>query len=148
MTAAASGSRQPEENMKPEGTHKKRVLVVDDDDHVRRSLEYALGEAGFEASGAASGREALDTLHTERFDVMLIDDSLFDMRLDDVLTALRSYEVQPMVVVLQAIPRLGAGAHFAWLGASDVVGRWNPRRDIIEAVRHCLAACGLEKTHA
>lgn len=134
--------------MNHETTSRKRILVVDDDDHVRRSLEYALCEEGLDASGVASGREALETLRAEPFDLLLVDDSLFDMRLDDVLTAVRSFEIQPLIVVLQAVPRLGAAARFTALGASDAVGRWNSRRDIIEAVQHCLASCELEKTHA
>ncbi|PYV17224.1 MAG: hypothetical protein DMG21_08945 [Acidobacteria bacterium] len=134
--------------MYPETTNKKRVLIADDDDHVRRSLEYALCEEGFDASGAASGQEALDTLRTEPFDLLLIDDSLFDMRLEDVLRTVRSFEIQPVIVVLQAVPRLGAAARFAALGASDAVGRWNSRRDIIESIRHCLASCELEIAHA
>jgi DNA-binding response OmpR family regulator len=134
--------------MNHDTTLRKRVLVVDDDDHVRRSLECALSEEGYETSGVASGKEALETLRSEPFDLLLIDDSLFDMRLDDVLTAVRSFEIQPLIVVLQTVPRLGAAARFAALGASEAVGRWNSRRDIIETVRHCLASCELEKTHA
>jgi two-component system, OmpR family, alkaline phosphatase synthesis response regulator PhoP len=134
--------------MHREITGRKRILVADDDDHVRKSLEYALSEEGFETSGASSGREALETLRAEPFDLLLIDDCLFDMPLDDILTAVRSFEIQPLIVVLQAVPRLGAAARFAALGASDAVGRWNSRRDIIETVRHCLASCELEKTHA
>jgi DNA-binding NtrC family response regulator len=127
---------------------KKRVLVVDDDDHVRRALEGALSNAGYAASAAASGREALELLHAEPFDLMLVDDSLYDMRLEDVLQSLRSHEIQPLIVVMQTLPRMGAAARFTALGASEVVGRWSSCRDIIEAVHNCFEFCALETTHA
>lgn len=39
-----------------------KVLVVDDDLDMRRSLLEALAEAGYEATGAANGQEALEAL--------------------------------------------------------------------------------------
>ncbi len=127
---------------------KKRVLVVDDDDYARCALERALSSAGYEASSAASGGEALAILHADPFDLMLVDDSLYDLRLEDLLQSLRSYEIQPLVVVLEAVPRMGAAARLVLLGASDVVGRWNSRRDIIESVRNCLESCALVRARA
>jgi CheY-like chemotaxis protein len=127
---------------------KKRVLVVDDDDRARRALEWALSGAGYEASSAASGGEALAILHAEPFDLMLVDDSLYDMRLEDLLQSLRSYEIQPLVVVLEAVPRMGAAARLAALGASEVVGRWNSRLEITEIVRNCMESCALGTTRA
>ncbi|PYV32343.1 MAG: response regulator, partial [Acidobacteria bacterium] len=41
---------------------KKSVLVVDDDDYARCALERALSSAGYEASSAATGGEALAIL--------------------------------------------------------------------------------------
>ena len=39
-----------------------RVVVVEDDELIRESLIEVLGDHGYEAIGAADGREALDTL--------------------------------------------------------------------------------------
>lgn len=53
----------------------KRVLVVDDDESVRRLVNQVLLQAGYEVVLAVDGREALELLD-EKFDVLLCDKSL------------------------------------------------------------------------
>lgn len=53
----------------------KRVLVVDDDEAVRRLVDHVLQHAGYEVVLAVDGREALQLLD-ERIDVLLCDKSL------------------------------------------------------------------------
>ena len=50
-----------------------RVLVVDDDEAVRRSLVHALRRDGFEVDAAADGAQALDTLARVRPAVVILD---------------------------------------------------------------------------
>lgn len=52
---------------------KVRVLVVDDDEHVRRMLSRLIVALGHDCAAVASGREALDVLSRERFEVALLD---------------------------------------------------------------------------
>ena len=57
-----------------------RVLVVDDDPDVRRSLERAAAALGHETRSAASAEEADHWLSAERFDLMLLDIELPRMK--------------------------------------------------------------------
>lgn len=50
-----------------------RVLVVEDDADMREIERQVLGYAGFEVLLAANGREALDTVSDQGFDVILLD---------------------------------------------------------------------------
>ncbi len=50
-----------------------RVLVVDDDPHIRRILRMALVEQGFEVSDARSGDEALEKFPSARPDLVILD---------------------------------------------------------------------------
>jgi CheY-like chemotaxis protein len=50
-----------------------RVLVVDDDEHVRLMLRAALHDAGFDAREAAHGADALAVVQHWRPDVILLD---------------------------------------------------------------------------
>jgi CheY-like chemotaxis protein len=55
-------------------TAPRRVLVVEDDALIRESLIEALEEHGYQVTGAANGRDALDVLATPpRPDVILLD---------------------------------------------------------------------------
>jgi CheY-like chemotaxis protein len=57
----------------------RRILVVDDDAAVRRSLELALREAGASVWTAFDGRTALDVISEARPDVVLVDLAMPEM---------------------------------------------------------------------
>ena len=46
----------------------QRILVVDDEDDLRKVLEFNLRNAGFETFSAATGREALEIATRKRPD--------------------------------------------------------------------------------
>ena len=50
-----------------------RVLVVDDDEDVRKLLFAALSDAGYEVSTAADGAEAIEAVRHRRPDLILLD---------------------------------------------------------------------------
>ena len=54
------------------------VLVVDDDEHVRKIVAAMLKDAGFKVAAAASGWDALDLLDTCEFDLAVVDVGLPD----------------------------------------------------------------------
>ena len=53
--------------------NKGRVLLVDDDTHLRDSLAAVLSAEGFDTAGASDGQEALDKLDVWRADVIVTD---------------------------------------------------------------------------
>lgn len=52
---------------------KKKILVVEDENDARKIYLDILASAGFEAKGAANGKEALQVLEGEKFDLILLD---------------------------------------------------------------------------
>ena len=50
-----------------------RILVVDDDPQIRRVLRTALIAQGYEIDDVRSGKEALERVREERFDLVLLD---------------------------------------------------------------------------
>lgn len=50
-----------------------RILIVDDDPHIRRLLRLYLRKASSEIHEAATGEEALALFDTHAFDVILLD---------------------------------------------------------------------------
>ncbi len=70
---------------------KKRILAIDDDGLVRKSLEILLKEAGYEAVVAASGQEALGFLVQRHFDLLITDIRMPGMDGLQVIQAVRDY---------------------------------------------------------
>ena len=66
----------------PERTDAPQVLVVDDEPAIARAVTIALHRAGFGAQAAQSAEGALALLKAERFDCMIVDLRMPDMRGD------------------------------------------------------------------
>jgi CheY-like chemotaxis protein len=119
-------------------TAPRRVLVVEDDALIRESLIDALEEHGYQVTGAANGRDALDVLATPpRPDVILLDlmmpvmdgRSFRDQQLrDPALAAI------PVVVLSAASDVLRAGAE---MGAAGILRKPVTLRALLdELARH------------
>ncbi|MGH7412186.1 MAG: response regulator, partial [Candidatus Methylomirabilis sp.] len=50
-----------------------KILVIDDDESLRRVLEYNLAQEGYAVLTAASGEHGLELLKKERADVVVTD---------------------------------------------------------------------------
>jgi DNA-binding response OmpR family regulator len=103
----------------------ERVLIVDDNEDVRRILALRLSLAGFEVSDAADGRAGLAALRGGRWDLVLLDLVMPELDGFEFLTELRASadEQNPPVVVItqydDAVNRQRALA----LGAARYVGK-------------------------
>lgn len=51
----------------------KKVLVIDDEPHIRRIIELKLKKRGYEILTAANGEEGLDIITTQKPDVVISD---------------------------------------------------------------------------
>ena len=74
-----------------------RILVVDDDRATRHVLTAVLESAGFEASAAKDGVDALSQLRRRRFDLLLLDVWMPRMNGLELLTKLRTRRRRPRV---------------------------------------------------
>jgi len=57
----------------------KKVLVVDDEEGIRRELAFILEDEGYVPMTASSGFEALANLEDQRFDIVITDLMLPDL---------------------------------------------------------------------
>jgi two-component system KDP operon response regulator KdpE len=77
----------------------RRVLVIDDEAAIRRMLEIALSNLGWEVSQAATGLEGLEAARGFKPDVVLLDLNLPDMGGSELLERLRGWSTVPVIVV-------------------------------------------------
>src|SRR2546426_2380147 len=98
---------------------KVRVLVVDDDNLLRKLVTEQLSRGDFDATPAASARAALQSLHDTDYDVVLLDIMMPDMSGLDALREIRKLEDPPEVVMLTADTSLATGIDAMRHGAYD-----------------------------
>jgi CheY-like chemotaxis protein len=81
-------------------TKKRRVLVVDDDAAVRRSIRKVLEGAGYEVATAADGQDAVIQFAPEHIDLVLLDLNLPVRSGWDVFERLTTqYPFVPIIIV-------------------------------------------------
>ena len=80
-----------------------RVLVIDDEPHIRHFLRISLASQGFQVIEAATGREGLEKLSAgasaPNADIVLLDLGLPDMDGQQVLDAIRQHYEVPVIIV-------------------------------------------------
>jgi len=96
-----------------------RVLVVDEDSLLRKLVTEQLRRADFDAAPAASGKQALETLREEDYDVVLLDIMMPDLSGLEALREIRKFEDPPEVVMLTADTSLATGVEAMRRGAYD-----------------------------
>ncbi|NEB31278.1 response regulator transcription factor [Streptomyces sp. SID14446] len=85
------------------GRDRGRVLVVDDDAAIRRSLERGLRLGGFTVDLADGGRSALEVLRRTPPDAIVLDISMPDLSGIDVCRTLRGEDNDVPVLMLSAL---------------------------------------------
>ncbi len=96
-----------------------RILIVEDRDSLRRMLERALSQEGYEVSTAADGESGIRLVEERAFDFVLTDLKLGDVSGIDVLAASRRVQPRTPVVVLTGFGTVGTAVEAMKLGAYD-----------------------------
>jgi DNA-binding response OmpR family regulator len=76
-----------------------RLLVVEDDDHIRTALRWALEDEGYDVAEAASGEEACQMVAVAAPDLMVVDLMLGSMDGYAVIREVRRAHAMPIIVV-------------------------------------------------
>ena len=118
-----------------------KVLLVDDDATLRRTLGIGLRAEGHEVLLAADGRTALQALREDRPDVVVLDLGLPDLSGVDVLRQLRSWSTTP-VVVLSARAESTEKVQALDLGADDYVTKPFGMEELLARVRAAARRAG------
>ncbi len=119
----------------------ERVLVVDDDETIRRTLRINLRARGYEVEVVGSGRDALSTLEDAPPDLVILDLGLPDLDGVEVLRALRRTSRVP-VVVLSARHQSDDKVEALDEGADDYVTKPFGMDELMARVRSALRRGG------
>ena len=96
-----------------------RILVVDDETVICRSCEKIFSRAGHEVRTATSGRQALQMLQGEQFDVVFTDLKMMDVGGMEVLQTVRHRYPDTVVVVITGYATVASAVETMRGGAFD-----------------------------
>lgn len=118
------------------------LLVVDDDQEIRKLLARYLGEQGFRVSVAGSKREFNERIATEKLDLVILDVLLPDGSGLDLCRHLRQRQPHLPVILVTALKEDVDRIIGLEIGADDYIGKpFNPR-ELLARVRAVLRRAG------
>ncbi|HVN31648.1 MAG TPA: sigma-54 dependent transcriptional regulator [Thermoanaerobaculaceae bacterium] len=98
-----------------------RILVVDDEQHVRNSLATWFREEGYEVSVAASGKEALATLTREGTNILLVDIKMPGMDGLELQHKVRELAPDATIIIMTAYASVETAVQALKEGAYDYI---------------------------
>jgi two-component system nitrogen regulation response regulator NtrX len=96
-----------------------RVLIVDDEPNIRKTLEMIHRNAGWQAASADGGRGAMELLEAGTFDLVYLDLSMPERDGMDVLRDIRDRWPEQLVVILTGQGSIERAVEATRLGAFD-----------------------------
>lgn len=117
-----------------------RILIVDDEQGIRRSLSGLLSDEGFETSGAADGEQALAALRGESPNLVLLDIAMPGRDGIAVLEELRRDWPQLPVVMMSGHGTIETAVRATQLGAFDFIEKPLSFEKLLLTIRNALEA--------
>lgn len=118
---------------------KSRILIVDDEEIVRSSLQDILNLEGYEVQSVANGEAALSLLQRETFDLILLDLKMPGMDGIDVLRAINKLSPDIKVILLTGHGSLESAIEALRQGAHDYILKPAPSTEILSSVMRGLS---------
>ena len=84
---------------------KDKVLIIEDDEHIARLIDYNLDKAGFACTIAISGETGLELLRTQKFDCLILDIMLPGIDGFAVCKQIRTNSTAPKIPIIMLTAR-------------------------------------------
>ncbi|HWT79246.1 MAG TPA: sigma-54 dependent transcriptional regulator [Candidatus Methylomirabilis sp.] len=122
-----------------------KILVIDDDESLRRVLEYNLAQEGYAVLSAASGEQGLELLKKEGADVVVTDVRMPGMDGLQVMESVRKIDPNIQVIILTAFGTIEMAVEAMKAGAFHYISKPFNRDELKLTLRKALHLKDLER---
>jgi DNA-binding response OmpR family regulator len=123
---------------------KKRILVVDDDANILRGFKGILEKEGYVVEAAETGKDALEKIENEKFNVCLIDVRLPDMDGTEILRKMAN-DSETIKIIVTGFSSDEVGKKAADYGADEFLVKPVSAEELIATVRDRLGTIQHER---
>jgi DNA-binding response OmpR family regulator len=113
----------------------ERVLVIEDDERISRLVSRALQQDGYPVECSPTGSAGLHAALANDFALVVLDLMLPGMSGNEVLRRLVDARPEQRVLVLSAVPEIGARVEALEAGAADFLGKPFAVAELVARVR-------------
>jgi len=114
------------------------ILIVDDDEHICRTLSVILEKEGYQTAMALTAKEALEKAQTRFFDMALLDIRLPDMQGTQLLKQLQEVSPETIKIMVTGYPSLKNAVDALNFGADSYVMKPVDPADLLETIKDKL----------
>jgi two-component system cell cycle sensor histidine kinase/response regulator CckA len=115
-----------------------KILIVDDDPRMSDSLRILLGSEGYEMQTRHNGREALEAVSKNDFDLVLLDLVLPDMKGMEIMDHINRQEPEIFVIVITGHASSESAIDSLKRGAFDYIRKPFEHEELSKAVKNAL----------
>lgn len=112
-----------------------RVLLIEDDPTVTRSIELMLATEGFNIYSTDMGEEGLDLGKLYDYDIILLDLNLPDMHGYDVLRQLRASKIGTPILILSGLTEMENKVKGLGFGADDYLTKPFHKEELVARIQ-------------
>ncbi len=114
-----------------------KILVVDDDSHIREVVSFALSKAGYEVCEAADGAQAIKQVDTQSLDLIVLDIVMPEMDGLEVCRKIRANSTTPIIFLSSRDEELDRILGLE-MGADDYLTKPFSPRELVARVKAVL----------
>ncbi len=123
-----------------------KVLVVDDDKVLQDSVRQALEFHHFFVDTADNGKEALNKVTSEKYDLVVMDVNMPEMDGIEALEQIKKYSPSIIVLILTAYSNVGDAVKAVKLGAFNYLEKPITSENLVALIKRALKARSLVET--
>ncbi len=127
--------------------HHIKVLVVDDDPNVCKTVDLILKDHGYHVDAYTQSREALMASRRQAYDMALIDLKMPDMDGTELIRKIREEDDHIGIIIMTAYPDVDSAAETMRLGARDYISKPFREEQLLEAADRLAHDMGLIYTN-
>jgi DNA-binding NtrC family response regulator len=127
--------------------HHIKVLVVDDDPNVCKTVGLILKDHGYHVDAYTQAREALMASRRQAYDMALIDLKMPDMDGTELIRKIREEDDHIGIIIMTAYPDVDSAAETMRLGSRDYISKPFREEQLLEAADRLAHDMGLIYTN-
>lgn len=125
-----------------------RVLVVDDDEVLRQSIKEALEFNEFEVTTASNGREAVNAVYRDHFDLVVMDVNMPEMSGLEALSEIKKHDLAIIVLIITAYSNVQDAVKAVKEGAYNYLEKPITSENLVALIKRALKARSMVETMA
>jgi two-component system NtrC family response regulator len=121
------------------------ILLADDDQSLRRVLQFKLNKAGHDVTAVENGQKALDCLREDGWDLLISDIKMPDIDGIELLELAKQLRPHLKVILITAYATVSQAVQAVKLGAFDYITKPFEDEELLAAIEKATAFHELEK---